>query len=115
LVGGIPRNDESNGKIKNNHITRGNKYLRRILVQTGWGATRTKGSYFKFKYEQLCKRMNSKKALIAIARKQLTVIWNVLYKEEKYNSAYQPIYTPKKLESQIKYHQQMINKLSKLN
>jgi transposase len=110
-----PRNDESNGKIKNNHITRGNKYLRRILVQTGWGATRTKGSYFKFKYEQLCKRMNSKKALIAIARKQLTVIWNVLYKEEKYNSAYQPIYTPEKLESQLKYHQQMINKLSKLN
>lgn len=110
-----PRNDESNGKIKNNHTMRGNKYLRRILVQTGWGASRTRGTYFKFKYDQLCKRMNSKKALTAIARKQLTVIWNVLYKEEKYDAAYQPVYTPEKLESQLKYHQQMINKLSKLN
>ncbi|WP_254410957.1 IS110 family transposase [Dyadobacter diqingensis] len=109
-----PRNDESAGKIKNNHITKGNNYLRRILVQTSWSATRCKESYFKYKFEQLHKRMNSKKALIAIARKMLTVVWNVLYKQEPYNAHYQPVYNEQRVAAQIRYHQQIIDKLNSL-
>lgn len=37
-----PRNDESAGKTKSRKITNGNKYLRRILVQCAWGASRMK-------------------------------------------------------------------------
>ena len=35
-------------------------------------------------YHLLSKRMSSQKALVAIARKLLVVIWNVLAKEEPY-------------------------------
>ena len=67
-----PRNDESAGKYKSTAVTHGNKYLRRIMVQCAWAAARTKGSFYKSKFEQLCVRKSRKKALIAIARKLLT-------------------------------------------
>lgn len=38
----------------------------------------------KIKYDALCKRMSAKKALIAIARKLLVIIWNMLSKKEQY-------------------------------
>ncbi len=79
-----PKNDESAGKIKSRAITKGNKYLRRILVQTAWGASRTRGCYLKTKFEQLAIRKSVKKALVAIARKQLVIVWNVLAKNETY-------------------------------
>jgi len=86
-----PKNDESAGKYKSTSITKGNKYLRRILVQCGWAASRTKGSYYKNKFEQLCIRKSRKKALIAIARKLLTVIWSVLKKKQQYNPNMLPV------------------------
>ena len=70
-VGLRPRNDESAGKFKSKAITKGNKYLRSILVQEAWSAARTKGSYFKEKYNRLALRKSNKKAIIAIARKML--------------------------------------------
>lgn len=106
-----PKNDESAGKIKSTSITKGNKYLRRILVQTGWAASRTKSCYLKTKFEQLCIRKSSKKALIAIARKQLVIIWNVLSKNENYCEP-QIVLSPKQIEQKKKYYQ---DKLEKLN
>ena len=50
-----PRNDESAGKYKSTattilrlrSVTEGNKYLRSILVQCAWAASRMKGSYLR--------------------------------------------------------------------
>ena len=69
-----PRNDESAGKYKSRSITKGNQFLRTILVQTSWASIRIKGSYFKEKYQKLIIRKPHNKALIAIARKMLVVI-----------------------------------------
>jgi transposase len=80
-----PRNEESAGKIKSRKTMHGNKYLRVILVQCAWAAIREKGSRFKEKYNLLRKRMGKQKALIAIARKLVLIIWNVLSKKEAYN------------------------------
>lgn len=88
-----PRNDESAGKIKSRRITNGNKYLRRILVQCAWGITRTKACWLSGKYQELAKRRSRKKALIAIARKLLVIIWHVLSKHEKYKE-YKPKLNP---------------------
>jgi len=77
-IGLRPRNDESAGKFKSTATTKGNKYLRTILVQVAWAASRTKDSYFKEKFDRLCIRKPRKKALIAISRKIAVVIYNVL-------------------------------------
>jgi transposase len=106
-VGLRPRNDESAGKIKSKKITRGNKYLRRVLVQYAWAASLTKGSLFKSKFQQLCVRKSSKKALIAIARKQLTICYQLLQTKQKY-FAPTKILSDKQMECKIKYlHKQL--------
>jgi transposase len=109
-----PRNDESAGKFKSKAITKGNKYLRRIMVQCAWAASRTNGSHYKSKFEQLCIRKSRKKALIAIARKLLTVVWHVLQENEPFNAQMLPVYDPKKIESKMKYHRRELEKLETL-
>lgn len=79
-----PRNEESAGKIKSRKTMHGNKFLRVILVQCAWAASRTKKSRLGIKYQELKKRMSPQKALVAIARKLLVIIWNVLVKKETY-------------------------------
>lgn len=81
-----PRNDESNGKFKSRRTVHGNKYLRKILIECSWAASRTKGCFFnKFSYHQVqVRRKNKMKVQVAVARKLLVVMWNVLSKNETY-------------------------------
>ncbi len=108
-----PKNEESAGKIKSTRIGKGNKYLRRVLVQNARAAGRTKGCYLKDKFERLCVRKSRKKALIAIARKQLVIAWNVLSKQEIYK---EPIIqlTEKQIAQKKKYYQQKLGSLEKV-
>lgn len=114
-AGLCPRNDESAGKIKSKATTKGNKYLRRIIVQIAWAASRTKSSSYYNKYNQLAIRKGRKKALVAVARKQLTVVWNILKYEKPYDINKQPIITPEQLLAKKKYHEKELGKLSVLS
>jgi transposase len=82
-----PRNDESAQKIKSRKILHGNKYLRQILVEISWSAARSNKSFLGKKYNLLNKRMKSQKALIAITRKILVVIYNVLKTKTPFDPA----------------------------
>ena len=113
-IGLRPKNDESAGKYKSTAITKGNKYLKPILVQIAWAASRCKGSYFKDKFNRLSIRKPSKKALIAIARKISVVVWNVLKDLTPYNPTLQVVYEPAKLEAKIRYHQREMERIAKL-
>ena len=113
-IGLRPRNDESAGRYKSTATTKGNVYLRATLVQIAWAATKTKGSYFKEKFNRLAMRKAKKKALIAIARKIAVVIWNVLNDMKKYNPNLLPILDPQKLMASLNYHQKELERLNKL-
>jgi transposase len=82
-----PRNDGSNGKIKSRRITHGNKYLRKLLIECAWAASRTKDSFFSsFSYRMVTVRKKGRlKVQVAIARKLLVVIWNLLAKGVQYS------------------------------
>jgi len=56
-----------------------------------------KGSFFKEKFKHLAMRKPRKKALIAIARKLLVVIWNVLKYAKEYNPKLVPVQDPVKM------------------
>lgn len=105
-----PRNDESAKKIKSHKITKGNKYIRRILVQCAWAASRQKNCWLNTKFEQLCVRKSSRKALIAIARKLLVIIWNVLSKHETYRE-FVPKIDPKQRLKKIEYYNKRLQDL----
>ena len=109
-----PRNDESAGKYKSTATTKGNKYLRSVLVQVAWVTTRMKNGWFKEKFNRLAMRKSRKKALIAIARKLLTVTWNVLYYKTHYNPQLAHMYDPIKVEAKINYHQREMERMQKL-
>ena len=109
-----PRNDESAGKYKSTATTKGNKYLRSILVQASWAASRMKGSFFKDKFQRLAMRKPRKKALIAIARKLLVVIWNVLQYAKEYNPTLVPVQDPVKMKARLAYHKKEYEKAANL-
>lgn len=109
-----PRNDESAGKYKSTATTKGNKFLRTILVQIAWAAIRTKGSHYQGKYARLAMRKSKKKALIAIARKIGTVLWNMLDKKQEYDAGLMPVYDPDKIAAKIAYHDRELLRLQNL-
>jgi len=80
-----PRNEESAGKIRSRKTLHGNKYLRKMLVQVAWSAALSNKSFLGKKYQQLSKRMKPQKALLAIARKLLVIIFNVLSKKQPFD------------------------------
>jgi transposase len=84
-----PRNDESAGKIKSRKITHGNKYLRKALMESAWGAARTINSVFYNRFIHLKSMKKSNNAIVvAIARKMLVLIWTLLSKDEYFDKDY---------------------------
>ena len=85
-----PRNDESNRKIKSNKITHGNRFLRQILIEVSWVASRTKGCFFSnYSFVQCTQRHKNKmKVQVAIARKVLVAAWHMLHDGEDFKDIY---------------------------
>jgi transposase len=79
-----PGNNESAGKRKNSSVKKGNKYLRVAMIAVAWGAVRMKDSYWKALFMQLRKRMKSQKAIVAVARRLLKVIYKAVKHKEIY-------------------------------
>lgn len=83
-AGICPANDESAGKRRRTAITKGNRWLRRALTEAAWAATHSKGTYFSACYRRLAARRGKKRALIALARKLLIVIYQLLRGDSEY-------------------------------
>jgi len=82
-----PGNNESAGKRRSGPTGHGNRWLGATLVQVGWGASRTKGSYFQAQYRRLAGRRGKKKAIVAVGHSILTVTYHIL----KDHTAYQDL------------------------
>lgn len=68
----------SAGKIKGNGATgHGNKYLARTLGDVAIGAART-NTFLGARYRRIARRRGKKKALVAIGRSTLVIIWHLL-------------------------------------
>ncbi len=81
-----PRNDESAGKVKSKKVLHGNPYIKSILCQCAWAAVRTRNSKFALWFWSHQGRLGRKKAIIAVARKILTVAYTMLKNDEFYDS-----------------------------
>ena len=69
---------ESAGKKKGNASTgHGNRYLARILGEAAVGAART-NTFLGERYRRIAKRRGKKKALVAVGRSILVIIWHLL-------------------------------------
>jgi hypothetical protein len=55
-----------------------------VLVEAGWGASRTKNTYLRSKYESLVGRRGKKRALIALGHKILCAAYFIIKNKEPY-------------------------------
>ena len=83
-AGMSPGNNESAGKRRSGHTTYGNRWLRQMLVQAAWAASRAKGTYLAAQYRRLAKRRGRKRALIAVGHTLLGIIYHVLKRGTTY-------------------------------
>jgi transposase len=73
-----PGVSESAGKKKGRGTTgHGNRYLGRILGEAAVGASRT-DSFLGERYRRIARRRGSKKAIVAVGRSILVIIWHLL-------------------------------------
>jgi len=77
-VGLAPGNKESAGKAYYTGSRDGNVYLRTGMLQVAWSAVRTKNTYWRALYYHLTRRMHSSKAIVAIARKLIRIIYKII-------------------------------------
>jgi len=80
-----PRNDESAGKVKSRKILPGNPYVKSILCQAAWAAVRCRNSPFRDWFWTHRGKLGDKKAIIAVSRKMLTVIYRLLESGDLFN------------------------------
>jgi len=114
-----PGNNESAGKKKSSRTREGNKYLKSLLCELAWGATRTKGTYYRAKYESMIGRRGKKRALITIGHKILCAAYHVIKNKEAYKELGYDFLVERKKKSKISFMTQQLKslgyKVEKLN
>jgi len=82
--GMCPGNEESAGRRLRSRIRKGNRWLRRAMVEAAWAASHAKKSYFRAQYRRLAPRRGKKRALVAVAHAMLVVIYHILKDNVEY-------------------------------
>jgi hypothetical protein len=70
--------DESAGKRRSTRIRKGAPWLKTVLVQCAWAATRAKGTYLQAQFRRLKGRRGAMKAIVAVAASILTAAYYML-------------------------------------
>jgi transposase len=105
-----PGNNESGGKKKSGSIGKGNNWLRRIMCQIAWAATRTKKSYFSAQFRRLLHR-GTRKALVAVAHSLLGVIWHMLKRNTPYRELGPDYFQQRDLQHLVRSHVRKLERL----
>ncbi len=77
-AGLCPKNDQSAGKRRSTRMKKCAPWLKTMLIQCAWAATRTKGSYLQAQYLRIRAKRGSRKAIGAVAASMLTAAYHML-------------------------------------
>ncbi|MGC2514141.1 MAG: IS110 family transposase [Terriglobales bacterium] len=83
-AGMSPGNEESAGKRIRKRTKKGNRWLRRALVEAAWAASHTKRSYLGAQYRRLAARRGKKRALVAVGHTLLVIFYHLLKEKVRY-------------------------------
>jgi transposase len=90
-LGLVPKEYSSGGKQKLGGITkRGNRYLRRLLIQGAWSVVRNadkNDDRLSRWARRLVERRGKHKAVVAVANKMARIMWSMLYHGSEYRAA----------------------------
>jgi transposase len=77
-AGLCPGNAKSAGKRFSGRTRKGNRYLRRILVQSGWAAARQSDCYLAACFRRVGHRRGMKRAVVGVAHRILRIAWAII-------------------------------------
>jgi transposase len=84
-VGITPRVYQSADKLHTGSITKqGSKHIRWILVEIAHSCIRTRNTTLRIFFDRIFNRSGYKKAIVALARKILKLVWHLLTNDELY-------------------------------
>ena len=110
-AGVSPGSNESAGKNKSGRITYGNKYLRALLVEQGWAASRTKHTYLSSKYKSLVGRRGKKRAVIAVGHKILIAAYFIIRDKVAYDELGEDHLNNFRKDKLVEYYKKQLAKL----
>ena len=110
-AGLAPGNHESAGKKKKQRVTPGNNYLKTILCEVAWVIAAHKDQYLSSWYWRLKQRTDAKRAIVALARKLLVIIYAMFKSNQPYN---EQKFMERKDTASRKHITRMMNELTKL-
>lgn len=109
-AGVCPGNNCSGGKSKPAKIPRGNRWLRTILVECAWAASKKKDCFLKERYWRLAAG-GKKRALVAIAHAILVLVYRSLSTGQVYQERAAPEVDPRKRQRLIRHHVRRLGRL----
>jgi transposase len=77
-AGMVPRMDESAGKKRSTRLRKGACWLKPLLVQCAWAATRKRTSYLSAQFYRLKGKTGPKKAIMAVAASILQAAYHMI-------------------------------------
>jgi transposase len=78
-AGMVPGTHQSGPNRRQSRLKAGNRWLKAILNQCGWAASRTKNTYLSSLYHRLAGRKGKKRAVMAVGHSQLQAAYFILY------------------------------------
>jgi transposase len=110
-AGMCPGTNESAGKQMSTKTRKGNRYLRRALLQAAWAATRKQDSYLRAFFYRLMYRKGWGKAIVALGHKLLEIAYGILKTRTPYYELGADYYDQLNPEKTI---QRLVRRLGKL-
>jgi len=111
IAGLAPGNAISSDKRRRIGVRKGNHHLKRICVQIAWAASRKKDSFLRARFLRLQARIGRNKAIVALARQILVLVFHVLSTDRPYSDRGPNFY---QLRDKDRVVQRYVNRLADL-
>lgn len=110
-AGVSPGTNQSAGKRKSGATTNGNHWLRAVLGEAAWAASRTKGTYLAARYRRLAARRGKKRAIVAGGRQILTIAYCLIKRQEDYRELGEDHYERQRSMHLMNYYARRLERL----
>ena len=111
-AGMTPGNNETGGKARPAKTRKGNRYLRRILVQAGHAAARKKESYLRAQYQRIAHRRGASRAAVAVGHTILQIVYCLIARGGSYHDLGADYLERRNAAGRIRYLKRELEKLN---
>jgi transposase len=111
-AGMVPGNNETGGKARPAATRKGNRHLRRILVQAAHAAAHKKESYLRAQYYRLARRRGTGRAAVAVGHSILEIVYYLITRGTTYQELGAEYLEQRNSTARIRY---LTRELEKLN